>query len=174
MADIPIPTTKTVYLETGKKYTIKPTAEGNFVFSLKSDRGVPTCALTEDETILAEGTSLFNRSFPVHIKSEATLVADATISETVMTLDVATAPASTYGTVTVDVGIKHQINFVPDSNHPETQTAVIYFGSSIAASVQEVFAHDGDIIIPAHATAHVPTGHGIVFTPLVEQTKEQA
>lgn len=172
--DITIPTTKTVILEPGAEYTLTPTGAGDFVISLKSDRGVPTCLLEEDPDTIAEGPDLFNRPFKAHVKVKASLMVEATLAETVITLDVATAPASTYGTVGVTAGIAHQVNFVTDTANPETASAVIYFGDTIAGSVQEVFVHDGDIVIPANATAHVPSGHGILLTPVTVQNKAQA
>lgn len=172
--EIDLPTTKPIVLTPGEENMLIPESEGDFIITLTSDRGTPTATFTEDDTPKAQGTSLFNREFKLHIKTQAILVVKETVADTVITLSVAEAPESKYGTAAVTPGVAHQVNFVPDSNKPETQSAVIYFGESVQASVQEVFVHDGDVVIPAHATAHVPVGHSITITPLVEQTKAVA
>lgn len=175
MASITIPTDSPVTLNPGEEYTTTIKEKADYILTFTLDRGTGS-VLVQNSSNLIQGTDVFNRPIRLALDPSAdpNIMAKATLAGAVITLSAVKAPASTYGTAAVAPGVAHQVNFVPDSNKPETQSAVIYFGESVQASVQEVFVHDGDVVIPAHATAHVPVGHSITITPLVEQTKAVA
>lgn len=176
MASITFPTESPVTLNSGEEYTTVITDKSDYILTFTLDRGTGSL-LIQNSSTLVDGTDVFNR--PLLLKqldsaNAPNIKATATLAEAVITLSVVKAPASEYGTVSCTPGVKHQVSLSVDSAEPETSSAVIYFGDTIAGSVQEVFVHDGDIVIPANATAHVPLGHGILLTPVTVQNKAQA
>lgn len=92
--EIDVPTTEPVILESGVENTLIPSEEGDFLITITSDRGVPVVKLTEDQTTLAEGSSLVNREFKAHLKAAGTLTVTESLTGTVLTLEAraATSP----------------------------------------------------------------------------------
>ena len=70
--------------------------------------------------------------------------------------------------IPVAMGVKHLVSI------PTNQPEVLYFGIDVENSVQSVLVNDGDIIIPASDTAHIPVNRGITLTPLIHQAKTVA
>lgn len=66
------------------------------------------------------------------------------------------------------MGVKHLVSI------PTNQPEVLYFGVDVENSVQSVLVNDGDIIIPASDTSHIPVNRGITLTPLIHQAKTVA
>lgn len=162
-----VPTTEPVVLESGVEYTLVPSKEGDFLITITSDRGVPVVKLTEDEKTLAEGSSLVNREFKAHLKA-GNLTVTESLSGTVLTLEVRAATPLAVQTIPVAMGVKHLVSI------PTNQPEVLYFGIDVENSVQSVLVNDGDIIIPASDTAHIPVNRGITLTPLIHQAKTVA
>lgn len=170
--EIDVPTTEPVVLESGVENTLIPSKEGDFLITITSDRGVPVVKLTEDEKTLAEGSSLVNREFKAHLKAHLKAAGNLTVTEslsgTVLTLEVRAATPLAVQAIPVAMGVKHLVSI------PTNQPEVLYFGIDVENSVQSVLVNDGDIIIPASDTAHIPVNRGITLTPLIHQAKTVA
>lgn len=166
--EIDVPTTEPVVLESGVENTLIPSEEGDFLITITSDRGVPVVKLTGDEKTLAEGSSLVNREFKAHLKAAGDLTVTESLSGTVLTLEVRAATPLAVQAIPVAMGVKHLVSI------PTNQPEVLYFGIDVENSVQSVLVNDGDIIIPASDTAHIPVNRGITLTPLIHQAKTVA
>lgn len=166
--EIDVPTTEPVVLESGVENTLIPSEEGDFLITITSDRRVPVVKLTEDEKTLAEGSSLVNREFKAHLKAAGTLTVTESLTGTALTLEARPATSLAVQAIPVAMGVKHLVSI------PTNQPEVLYFGLDVENSVQSVLVNDGDIIIPAADTAHVPLNRAITLTPVIQQTKTVA
>lgn len=164
--EIDVPTTEPVILESGVENTLIPSEEGDFLITITSDRGVPVVKLTEDQTTLAEGSSLVNREFKAHLKAAGTLTVTESLTGTVLTLEARAATSPAMQGVPVTGGVKHLVSI------PTNQPEVLYFGNDVENIVQSELVNDGDIIIPAADTVYVPANSAITLTPIIHQTKQ--
>lgn len=166
--EIDVPTTEPVVLESGVENTLIPSEEGDFLITITSDRG-SSCRQTDGGR-----EDPCRRFFPRKpgVQSTSQSRRDLTVTEslsgTVLTLEVRAATPLAVQAIPVAMGVKHLVSI------PTNQPEVLYFGIDVENSVQSVLVNDGDIIIPASDTAHIPVNRGITLTPLIHQAKTVA